>query len=281
MNRTAIAFSLILALLISAVAGTQIVFLAGANPYYFVGEVPPDQETYPPNISVSFPQNNTAYATNRLSLNFSVTPPQSKTAAGTYFYKVTYETDWGKNPIEMFPSNEKKLLSYSLVLSNVPEGKHSILIQAFAGGIYLKENYAYNEFRINSASKISFTIDRTAPTISVLSPENSNYTVSDIPLNFSTSEACSQIAYALDGKENVTITGNSTLSGLLIGPHNMTVFVWDDAGNVGASETALFIVQVPEPILSEPFPTVPVAAVSVAVALAVAGLLVYFKKLKH
>jgi hypothetical protein len=38
---------------------------------------------------------------------------------------------------------------------------------------------------------------------------------------------------------------------------------------------------VPEPILSESFPIVPVAVASVAIALVVAGLLVYHKKHKR
>jgi hypothetical protein len=59
----------------------------------------------------------------------------------------------------------------------------------------------------------------------------------------------------------------------------MCVFSWDLAGNIGASETALFIVQVPEPILSEPFPTLPVVALASICQIAiVSSLLVYFKK---
>jgi len=73
----------------------------------------------------------------------------------------------------------------------------------------------------------------------------------------------------------VTVAGNTTLTELSFGLHNVTVYAEDTFGNVGASETVWFSV-------AEPFPAVPVAAASaVAVAIVGAGLLVYFKKRKH
>jgi hypothetical protein len=57
----------------------------------------------------------------------------------------------------------------------------------------------------------------------------------------------------------------------------VTVYAADEAGNMGASETATFIVA-----KSEPFSLVPVAVASVTVvAVVIAGLLFYFKKRKH
>ena len=94
-------------------------------------------------------------------------------------------------------------------------------------------------------------------------------------------ETTSTVSYVLDNSQNITIVGNTTLHDLPVGEHNLTLYAWDLAGNVGASQTALFNVQVPEPILSEPFPIVTVAAVSlVGTAVVGTGLLVYFKKHK-
>jgi hypothetical protein len=58
--------------------------------------------------------------------------------------------------------------------------------------------------------------------------------------------------------------------------HNLTVYAWDSAGNVGISETVSFTVALPE---QEPdaFPIVPVVAVPVAAVAAVAAV-VYVKK---
>jgi multisubunit Na+/H+ antiporter MnhC subunit len=64
------------------------------------------------------------------------------------------------------------------------------------------------------------------------------------------------------------------------GVHNVTVYANDTYGNMGASQTIDFIVEVPE--VTEPFPTALVATAFIAsAAVACVGLLVYFKKRKH
>jgi hypothetical protein len=119
--------------------------------------------------------------------------------------------------------------------------------------------------------------DTVPPPISVSSPVHRVYNVSSVPLVFSICEASSSMSYSLDGQDNVTVTGNVTLSGLPNGAHNLTVYVTDRSGNVGASETMFFDVDVPES-----FPAVPVAAASGAsVAVVGVGLLAYFRKRNH
>ncbi len=114
-----------------------------------------------------------------------------------------------------------------------------------------------------------------APEITVFGLENATYSGS-VFLNFSVSKSTVWMGYSLDGGDNVTVAGNLTLNGLATGFHNLTVFANDSFENVVASETVVFTVA------SEPFPVVPVTAVSVVVvALAVAGLFVYHKKHKH
>ena len=104
---------------------------------------------------------------------------------------------------------------------------------------------------------------------------NKTFTDSEVPLDFTVNESVSRLSYILDGQDSVTLLGNTTLAGLPFGVHNVTVYAWDTAGNVGASETITFTI-------AEPFPVVPVAAASTAsVAVLSLGLLVYFKKRKH
>ena len=104
--------------------------------------------------------------------------------------------------------------------------------------------------------------------------ENKTYYSSDVDLNFTVNDAASQITYSLDGKENVTLSQNTLLTGLANGDHRVTVYAMDEAGNT-YSKTIYFII-------AEPFPTVPVAIASVAViVVVVAGLLVYLKKHKR
>jgi len=95
---------------------------------------------------------------------------------------------------------------------------------------------------------VYFTIDTTGPDISVLSPENKTYNTTDISLNFAVNESGSQIKYSLDGLENVTSSGNTTLSGLHEGPHSLVIYAEDTAGNTGVSERVYFNIETGSPI---------------------------------
>jgi parallel beta-helix repeat protein len=117
-------------------------------------------------------------------------------------------------------------------------------------------------------------IDFTAPTILVLSPENRTYDTSRVQLDFTVSEVVSEIRYSLDGEENITIVGNMTLTGLANGDHNLTIYASDEEGNVGASESMHFSVNVP-------FPAALAIASVIIVAVACIGLMIYFKKRKR
>jgi predicted membrane-bound mannosyltransferase len=83
------------------------------------------------------------------------------------------------------------------------------------------------------------------------------------------------MGYSLDSQPKVQITGNTTLTGLSNGAHNLTVYAQDVAGNMGVSETVYFRVEIP-------FPITPVAVASAAtVAVVGAVLAFYFKKRKY
>jgi hypothetical protein len=165
----------------------------------------------------------------------------------------------------------------------VPEGQHSIVIEAIGYGLYKQDELLYNWFFIRSAATISFTIDLTAPTVFVLPPENVSST-SAVPLNLTVNEACLKIEYSLNGQQNATVTGNSTIPHLSAGQYNVTFYVWDIAGNIGTSETANFaIAEIPQ---TEGTPDdsilLPAAIVAFSVVVAVVvGLLVYFKRYKR
>ena len=91
------------------------------------------------------------------------------------------------------------------------------------------------------------SLDTTSPAISILSPENKKYPVSDVSLTFTVNEATSWIGYSLDGQMNVTISGDTAIFGLSGGPHVITVYANDTAGNMGHSGTVYFTVDVVSP----------------------------------
>jgi N-acetylneuraminic acid mutarotase len=123
----------------------------------------------------------------------------------------------------------------------------------------------------------SYVLEHTAPKITFESPINQTYTNSSILIVFMVNKNITSTSYSLDGQQNITITGNTTLTGLSNGLHNVTVYANDNFGNMGASPTVTFTVAKPEP-----FPKIFVVVASVAaVAVMGVGLLVYFKKRKH
>jgi parallel beta-helix repeat protein len=122
-------------------------------------------------------------------------------------------------------------------------------------------------------------LQTTPPKVSLGSPLNQTYDESGVPLNFSVNvlspvKGVNWTGYSLDGQQNVTITGNTTLTGLSSGLHNVTVYANDTYGNMAASETVTFTI-------SEPFPTALIVIASVVTVAIVVGLLIYFKKRKH
>jgi hypothetical protein len=92
----------------------------------------------------------------------------------------------------------------------------------------------------------------TALVISVLSPENTTYSNADVPLEYTVNRAVYSTIYSLDEQTNVTIIGNTTLTGLSEGPHSIVVYIEDAQGNISASETVHFTVNTTIPDTSPP-----------------------------
>jgi parallel beta-helix repeat protein len=83
--------------------------------------------------------------------------------------------------------------------------------------------------------------DVTPPLINILKPKNGNvYYATSIDLTFTVNEETSWMGYSLDGNENVTVTGNTTLNDLSIGSHDVIVFASDTSENMGSSDTIYF-----------------------------------------
>ena len=229
-------------------------------------------------IEIHSPQNIT-YSTGEILLDFTLVYEGQD-------YDVGYDIDGGAierisvskiseepAPYLVMPPYVRVTCRGTMVFRDLSDGSHVVTVYGgyYFGGI----NQRYEVFKHAS---ISFAVDTAPPSISLFSIENITYGKPDISLNFTVNELASQFAYCLDGEDNVTIAGNSTLTDLPYGDHNVTVFATDEAGNTGASETIFFTI--PEP--PEPFPTT-LVVISVIVVTAVIvglGLLVYLIKRK-
>lgn len=115
------------------------------------------------------------------------------------------------------------------------------------------------------------------PVVSVLSPENNEtYVASNVSLTLTVNRHAVWLGYSLDGQDNVTVAGNTTLNEVPNGSHNLTVYAIDQFGNTGISETVYFSVEAPEP-----FPVVLVAAASGVAIISVAVCVFYYRKKRN
>ena len=311
MKRSKLALALTLALLFSAVAGTQFFNLGRANPHLFEQvsyPISPPPEVEPPSISIVSPKNDTVFISGNVSFNFSLRVIIPVMPELFYYYlglsEVYYKASWLPNNTyldltavkDSIPNRTRAFSNdslakwstywtlsgytlnpnFSIDLTGVPEGPQSIEVYAVESGSrkYSQKGITirYGRYTLVTSSVVHFAVDD----IFTLSPQNKTYDAHDVPLLFEAHESFKQISYSLDGQGKVMVSGNTTLTDVPNGDHNVTVYVTDEAGNTGASETIYFNVEVPEP-----FPTTSVLAPLASVAVAGAGLLVYFKKRKR
>jgi hypothetical protein len=85
------------------------------------------------------------------------------------------------------------------------------------------------------------------PELRVLSPENKTYTSNDVQLVLTVNRPTNWIGYSLDGRANVTVTGDTELSGLAEGAHGLVVYVNDTFGNLVSADTVYFSVDTVPP----------------------------------
>ncbi len=64
-----------------------------------------------------------------------------------------------------------------------------------------------------------------------------------MPLNFNVNEQTSWIGYSIDNQANVTVAGNTTISGLADGTHSLVVYANDTAGNMAKSKQVNFTIR--------------------------------------
>jgi len=114
----------------------------------------------------------------------------------------------------------------------------SCLISTKDGGYVVAGSTSASAFMI----KFSPEADLQAPVVTISSPQSKTYDTSEVPLTFTVNDQTSILSYSLDGQQEVAIAGNTTLTGLTVGAHNLTVNARDSAGLVGTSDMVPFTV---------------------------------------
>ena len=291
MERKALALMVILPLLILGVAGT---LLIQNGPKAFIVQAESSGSSTivdgnaNANVTIQSPENKT-YNGNNVTLSFTIESDLSlaesiRGGGLPLFLRHGVVLDYNTSKLDTIinsyqywnlPDNVLVTLSASgngyvgnATLTDLSQGPHNVTVWVRAD----QSMISYSIYRWAILSTVSFSIP---PQITILSPETKAYNVSDVPLDFTVEETFSRIEYSLDGQSNVTIDGNTTLTWLPNGYHNVTVYATDEFGNIGVSKTIYFNVEAP-------FPTALVVAVSVVtVAVVGMGLFVYLKKRKH
>jgi len=273
---------LISVLLFSAVTMPLFINLANADVTIYPWDI---VYKTPPIITVNSPFNNTIFYANTVLLNFTIKQPTGQwliqyvdTHGGvtkqmlTGFGYVLNGKSYGSFPVS---SDLSFSFNYCVNLT-LDNGFNTLQVYGNASG-YVVSFFVPQYVPITGWSNtIYFETFPPKPTVQV-QPLDINGT--SLSLNFTVDEPVSRITYSLDNQDNVSIAGNTTLTNLPYGHHNLTVYATNPAGNVGASQTINFTIAKQE---AETFPTTTVAVVSVTVAVVVvAGLLVYHKKHKH
>ncbi len=155
-------------------------------------------------------------------------------------------------------------------------------------GDYLTKYPNASEIGNTGIGNISYVINPTnidfyplmypfsVPQINLTCTENATYTDS-FPLNFTVNKPIKWAGYSLDGAENVTVSENTTLSGIPAGVHNITVYATDVYGFEGASNTVTFTITA-QTAPPELFLTVAIAVAIGILALTAVLCLAFLKK---
>jgi hypothetical protein len=285
MKKTAFALILMFTLLLLVANGISVVRLVKANPFGFYSI----ETDTPPSIHIDSPLDKAYINNGNVLFNFTISPPKNWAPHKQIVNKVDYSVD-GKSAktiflnsslFEFYPYRQNgkerlaKPFSYSIFLENLTDGNHIVrMFVKYTGYFYRQFMMTVTEGHPERVvyAMVSFTLDTVSPAIEILSIENRTYYESDLQLNFALNEDFCNASYVLDG-ENVPVAGNLTLSDLPVGNHNLTVYAYDIAGNIGASNTIAFAV--------ESFPSSLVIASSIPVAVILIGLSLLFHRIKR
>lgn len=220
-----------------------------------------------PIISINSPLNkSTLSKDSSLTLSFYLRQVQTKATNALIYYSL----DGENYTLAIFSKTEmgaliNKVTQFNEKIANLSDGLHFLSVYA--------KVYYFDNWLFEGNSSIEFNVDTSSPTITQISIANKTYYDQNIDLSFNLNENPSWIAYNLDNQGNITLQGNTTLTGLSFGSHEIVVYANDTLGNMGKTNIVYFEVKddLPSPII-----------IGIIIAIVI-GLVsaIYFKKFKN
>lgn len=187
----------------------------------------------PANVNIIFgiasPSENASYSNGTINVCFNETidGPNSISTylniVSTYMGDWMQESQWCPFPPGVNPFHQTShFLQYNFSVTGIPVGQHSLNITANGGGDFIENETDYS-FVLERTISVKFSVStspiitlRTNPIITSPSFQNATFTNSSLPLNFTVDHPASEMAYSLDGQDNVSISGNTTLTSRLL-----------------------------------------------------------------
>ena len=159
-------------------------------------------DTIPPSMAIQSPTN-TTYNSTSVPLNYATN------GVNCWFF-----VD-GSGPTALSGCNNS-------TLSSLSEGGHNVTV------------FANDSAGNTNSSTMIFSVDTIPPSVSILSPQNTTYSSTTVPLNYATDGQNCWFYLDASGPTALASCNNSTLSSLSQGPHNVTVFANDSVGNTNS-----------------------------------------------
>jgi hypothetical protein len=158
-----------------------------------------------------------------------------------------------------FTVNSGTLENWNFTNSSLPEGTYTV-------NVYANDSLAFVNMKT-----VYFTLDRTNPVITILSPTNVTYPSATVLLNASSNETITLWFYTLNGAGNYTFTPNTTITGAT-GHNVLHVYGIDEAGNIGMEISEFDVAVPPTPVNSGLLASIPTLA---SLIMLLGGLLVF------
>ena len=165
----------------------------------------------PPKVDITHPEDGETYYTTEITLTYTVDEPTSWEA---------YILDGG-DPVPV---------TSGTTLTGLSLDSHTLTVYA--------KDVAGNQ----GEDTVHFKVAEPPPVVTIISPQSRTYytdtSSTSVSLKYKVNKPTDWVGYSLDKAPNETLTGNTTLHGLSLDSHTLTVYAEDTSGNMGHSSVS-------------------------------------------